>query len=70
MNVAICIDEWKLDIFTEELTAAGFSFEKHPGITSDTLTLSVETSTAVELGEIVAKAQNRCAVERRKKGMN
>lgn len=60
-KAAICIDEWKLEIFTEELKADGYEFEKHAGVTADTLTLTVWTDSADRLKTTVARAQKRCA---------
>ena len=69
-KAAVCIDDWKLSIFTEELAAAGFKFTKLPGVTRDTLTLQVETPSVEVLMPVVVKANDRAARENRKKGMH
>lgn len=62
---AVCIDSWKLDIFSRVLKYYGFSFVKNPGITDDTLTLSIETDDIDKLAEVVRFANTRAAVKRR-----
>ncbi len=69
-KIAICIDDWKLDIFTKTLNAAEFMFTTHPGVTDDTLTLSVETSEVERLTIVINTAQERAALEKHKRGMN
>ena len=49
MKAAICIDAWKLPIFERHLTQSGFTFETHPGITDDSLTLKVDTDSGGDL---------------------
>jgi hypothetical protein len=66
-KIAVCIDDWKLDIFKEELNDAGFSFTKYPGVTSDTLTLSVHTVRVEELTRVIRNAQERAAIYKRDK---
>lgn len=41
MKAAIVIDSWKLSTFDHHLKAAGFTYEKNPGVTEDTITLVV-----------------------------
>ncbi len=55
-KAAIAIDSWKLPIFKKMLKAAGYSFDKHPGVTDDTLILTVETDDVQKLTVVVAKA--------------
>ncbi len=41
MNAAIAIDKYKLPVFSKRLVEAGFHYEQLPGVTSDSLMLSV-----------------------------
>jgi hypothetical protein len=56
MKVAVAIDDWKLPIFKRHLSDDGFDFEQHPGLTSDTLTLTVITSSIDGLEKVVRAA--------------
>ena len=56
MKAAIVLDDWKLSIFERHLTEAGYTFEKFPGVTNNTLTLKVPTLSVSELGEVVKVA--------------
>ena len=67
---AICIDAWKLDIFDKELRAAGFDYEEAPGVTKDTLTLTVVTNEIRRLALCVNKANQTAATEKRKRKLN
>lgn len=57
MKAAIAIDDWKLTIFEQHLTQAGYSYVKHPGVTKNSLTLTVVTDDMDAL-QIVVKAAN------------
>jgi hypothetical protein len=63
-KAAIAIDDWKLPIFERHLVGAGYEFEQHPGLTSDTLTLTVVTPSVEEL-EVVVRAANTEAQKRK-----
>lgn len=56
LKAAVCIDDWKLPIFRRHLTGAGYSFTEHPGVTEDTLTLTVMTNSVLELKPVVEAA--------------
>lgn len=64
MKAGICIDDWKLPIFERHLSRSGYAYEKHPGLTADTLTLIVLTEDAKAL-EVVVRAANTEAARRR-----
>lgn len=64
MKAAVCIDDWKLPIFERHLSNSGYSFEQHPGLTDDTLTLAVTTDDAKALEKVV-RAANTEAVTRK-----
>jgi hypothetical protein len=63
-KAAIGIDDWKLRIFEKYLTAAGFEYTVGPGVTSDTLLISVSTETISELQPIVEQANMAAAREK------
>lgn len=56
LTAAVCIDFWKLDIFSEELHKAGYTFTKNPGVTPDTLTLSVSYTDMADLELVCRRA--------------
>lgn len=68
MKAGIAIDGWKLPIFQRHLDAAGYQFEQHPGVTADTLTLTVITDSAADL-EVVVRAANTEAAETKRRAM-
>lgn len=57
LKAAIAIDDWKLPIFERHLSDAGYKFERVPGLTNNTLILSVMTLSVKEL-EVVVRAAN------------
>ena len=65
-TAGVVIDSWKLPIFRRHLTAAGYTFTEHQGITVDTLTLQVQYLWVAELKPIIEAAQKECANERSK----
>lgn len=65
-KAAICIDDWKLPAFADELTKAGYTFEEHPGILPGTLTLTVYTETVERLAPVVLTAFQRAKAEKRR----
>lgn len=65
MKVGIAIDSWKLKIFKRRLDLAGFPFKKNPGVTDDTLLLTVDTDDPARLGKLVLEANKEA---RAKKG--
>lgn len=64
MKAGIVIDDWKLPIFDRHLSESGYVYEKHPGVTAGTLTLTVETEDAKALA-VVVRAANTEAAKRR-----
>lgn len=61
MKVGIAIDDWKLPIFERHLLQAGHVYEKRPGVTKDTLLLTVETDDARALETVVRAANAEAA---------
>lgn len=60
-KAGIMLDDWKLSIFKKHLDDAGFEYEQSPGITEDTLLLTVETDDLYALSVIVKKANDKAA---------
>jgi len=67
-KTAIAIDDWKLDIFDKALTDAGYTYVKNPGVTRDTLLLSVETDNIPRLAQVVKMANEKAAIEKTRMG--
>lgn len=65
IKTGIVIDAWKFPIFEKHLVAAKYTFEQHPGISSDTLTLKVMANSLKHLETVVRAANTEAA---RKKG--
>lgn len=68
MKAGIAIDDWKLPIFNQHLVDAGYRYESGPGLTGDTLLLTVETDDAKALEAVVRAANTEAAA--RKGGRN
>ena len=62
ITAAIAIDDWKLATFKRHLEAAGYAYTEHPGITADTLLLTVKVDLIAPLQRVVEAAQRECAV--------
>ena len=63
-KAAIAIDDWKLPIFKQRLTEAGYSFKQGPGLTKNTLMLTVDTNNVAALGAVVQAANNEAALSK------
>lgn len=61
MKAAIAIDDWKLPIFIRHLSQSCYSYEKCPGVTTNTLILTVITDDAKELEKVVRAANTEAA---------
>ena len=70
MKAAIAIDEWKLPIFARHLSKAGHSYKKEPGVTKDTLLLTVETEDAKALEGVVRAANTEAAAASESRSQN
>jgi Pyruvate/2-oxoacid:ferredoxin oxidoreductase delta subunit len=57
MKSAIAIDDWKFSIFERHLAQAGYAYKKVPGLTANTMLLTVNTEN-VEALEVVVRAAN------------
>ena len=62
MKAGIAIDAWKLPIFERHLTQAGYAFEQGPGLTADTLLLSVTTDAVYALSVVLRAANTEAAM--------
>ena len=67
MKVGIVLDAWKLTIFKRRLDAAGYAYEQHPGVTADTITLTVITEDQTPLVAVVKAANDEAAAVKEKK---
>jgi hypothetical protein len=63
-KAAIAIDDWKLPIFERHLAGAGYEFGQHPGLTGNTLTLTVTTPCLNALAVVVREANTEAAKRR------
>lgn len=61
MKAAIALDKWKLPIFKKHLDKAGFKYTKHPGLTKDSVTLTVKTESISRLKPVVIAANSEAA---------
>lgn len=68
IKAGIAIDDWKLPIFTAHLREAGYTFKTRPGVTADTLLLTVETDNGIALQKVVESANRECAISRKVRG--
>lgn len=62
MKAGIAIDDWKLPIFERHLS--GYVYEKGPGLTDDTLLLTVETDDMKALEKVVRAANAEAATRK------
>ena len=62
LKAAIVIDDWKLPIFERHLAQAGYAYEKGPGLTANTLLLTVKTENVEALGVVVKAANTEAAM--------
>ena len=67
MRVAICIDSWKLSIFTRHLDQAGYTnVSVSPFVTPDALMLAVDTPNVVALQTVLQAAVAECKMQGRR----
>lgn len=60
-TAAVAIDAWKLPIFKKHLDAAGYTYTEGPGVTADTLILSVKFAWVKDLMPVIKAANAECA---------
>lgn len=60
MKAGIAIDDWKLPVFRERLTSAGYAYADGGPLTANTTLLTVETHDMLSLKKIIEKAQLEC----------
>lgn len=56
-KVAIAVDDWKLKIFREKLTEAGYEYTDAGAFTADTTILTVETDNIFKLQGVLKDCQ-------------
>lgn len=61
LNIAICLDRWKLKIFRKTFDEAGYEYKIHKGPGDEVMTLSIKAKTAKEIVPIVEKANDTAA---------
>jgi hypothetical protein len=66
MRSGIAIDAWKFSIFERRLNQAGFNFEKKPGVTIDSLLLTVESDNFSRLAEVINAANSEAKLTGKK----
>lgn len=66
MIVGIALDDWKIPVFRELLTKAGYSYEDAGPITGNSTLLKIETDDVAALAEVVRKCEQRAKEARPK----
>ncbi len=61
MKAGIVLDAWKLTIFKRQLDQAGYTYEQHPGVLANTITLTVVTDDQAALLVVVKAANDEAA---------
>jgi len=61
----IALDDWKMPVFKQVLTAAGYEYTEHPGLIDKTLTLKVECEDLDKLAVVIKKANKQAAKQKR-----
>lgn len=57
MKAGIAVDNWKLPIFRERLTEAGYTYKDGGALTGDTTLLTVEADDILRLKKVLEKCQ-------------
>jgi hypothetical protein len=60
VKAAIAVDNWKLPIFRERLTGAGYEYADAGAFTGDTTILTVETNDMLRLKRLLEECQAEC----------
>lgn len=60
MKAGIAVDDWKLPVFRERLTQAGYEYTDGGALTADTTLLTVETNNMLALKKVIEKCQAEC----------
>lgn len=68
MIIGIAIDTWKRAIFERRLKSAGFVYDVNPGVTNDTLLITVEAESKDAVLSVVTKANREAAHAKNRKG--
>jgi hypothetical protein len=65
MKAGIAVDNWKLPVFRQRLSSAGYDYHDGGPLTHDTTILTVETDDVQGLATVIADCQRECAKMRR-----
>ena len=60
MKAGIAVDNWKLPVFRDRLTAAGYKYEDGGALTGDTTLLTVQTDNMLKLKKVLEECQAAC----------
>jgi hypothetical protein len=60
MKAGIAVDNWKLPVFRERLTGAGYTYTDGGALTHDTTILTVETHDMLALKKVIEGCQAEC----------
>jgi hypothetical protein len=60
LRAGIAVDNWKLPVFRERLTEAGYEYRDGGPITGDTTLLTVEASDLLALQRVIEQCQAEC----------
>lgn len=64
MKAGIVVDNWKLPVFRERLTEAGYEYTDAGGFTHDTTVLTVVTDNMLALKQVIEACQAECRKSR------
>lgn len=65
MKAGIAVDNWKLPVFREQLTKAGYKYEDGGAVTGDVTLLTVVTDDLVSLRSLLERCQAICRTAKR-----
>lgn len=65
MKAGIAVDNWKLPVFRERLTEAGYKYADAGPLPGDTTLLTVETNDMLRLKRVLEECQTECREKKR-----
>lgn len=60
MKAGIAVDDWKLPVFREQLTSAGYKYHDGGALTDSSTLLTVEYTDVLALKKVVEQCQIEC----------
>ena len=66
MKAGVAVDDWKLPVFRQRLTEAGFKYADGGALTDGTTLLTVQTNDILKLKALLERCQRECKQSRRK----